>query len=228
MRLAAISLVIGLGLAGAAQACPQVCGDGGQRGYDYESYSYDSRVDGADAGSWRDGYVEQRSYDGRYDDDRSYEDSYAADRGYEDRDGDYADERAYGYDDRGYSAERIWEKPDGSWFMYGHRASPASRDCLCRNGGMAWGGASTGGWSTIGVINDSFFADTGGVGPIGGGDYWSGGGGYGFVGAGAFAGASARAHASASSSASISYRGGYKGGGHGGKGGGHKGGGKGH
>lgn len=82
------------------------------------------------------------------------------------------------------------------------------------------------------VLPMSFFADTGGVGPIPMGGY--GGGGAVFIGggSGASASASASAQASAQVAASIAFRGGYKGGGHGGgkggHGGGHYGGGKGH
>ncbi len=66
-------------------------------------------------------------------------------------------------------------------------------------------------------LDDSFFADAGGVGPA-----WiarGGGGGGGMVIAGAGASASAYASASASASVSVRYRGGWRGGGKRGRGG---------
>lgn len=48
--------------------------------------------------------------------------------------------------------ERIWPKADGGWYIYGHRAPPCAAACCACAGEVS--------------LNDGFFADAGGVGPI--------------------------------------------------------------
>lgn len=204
MRWAATFLFgIGVSLAaGAASACPQATA------CEHRTYS-----DAYHDGRWSDRYAE-RDYGPSYD--------YRADEPFPEDDYGYGgghvlyDDGARGPDLGGLLA---WPKPDG-WYIHGHRAPPCAAACAAPPPCGCVGARVS--------LNDSFFYDAGGVGPIPAGDFGYGGG-FAYVDGGAFAGASSRAFASASarSSASVSIRGGHKhgyGGKGGYKGGGHKGG----